>query len=47
MKKFIAGLSLGALLVTGFAFVQQSDPTDLTMEREPSILSIKQPTVFF
>ncbi|MCG1028002.1 hypothetical protein J5S49_06840 [Virgibacillus halodenitrificans] len=47
MKKFIAGLSLGALLVSGFAFAQQNDPVDLSMDREPSIFSIKQPTVYF
>lgn len=39
MKKFLVGLSLGALLVGGFAFAQTS-PVDLSMDREPSILKI-------
>ncbi|WP_170138832.1 hypothetical protein [Oceanobacillus chungangensis] len=43
MKKILAGLSLGALLVTGFAFADA--PTDLSMDREPSVFSINQATV--
>ncbi|MFC4023331.1 hypothetical protein ACFOUV_05780 [Oceanobacillus longus] len=40
MRKLLAGLSLGALLVGGFAFAQDSNPVDLTMDKEPSIFSI-------
>ncbi|WP_233880273.1 hypothetical protein [Virgibacillus halodenitrificans] len=47
MKKFIASLALGTLLIVGYSFVQDNEPTDLTMEVEPSIFSVKQPTVFF
>ena len=36
MKKLLAGLSLGALLVGGIVFT--SNPVDLTMDKEPSVL---------
>jgi hypothetical protein len=40
MKKVIASLALGTLLMGGFLFAQDNQPTDLatTGELEPSIL---------
>lgn len=45
MKKFLACLSLGALLATGVAFAQDT-PVDLSMDREPSVFSIQQSNFF-
>ncbi|MFD2045209.1 hypothetical protein ACFSTA_16110 [Ornithinibacillus salinisoli] len=43
MKKMIAALALGTLLVGGFLFSQENLPTDVaTGEVEPSILSISK-----
>lgn len=47
MKKFVASLALGALLVVGFSFAQSNPTTDLSHESEPSIFSIEQPVSFF
>lgn len=49
MKKFIASLSLGAVLVAGFLVVQETQQEDSAFigEREPSIYSIEQPSYFF
>ncbi|WP_157087638.1 hypothetical protein [Oceanobacillus damuensis] len=47
MKKLLAGLSLVALLVGGFAFVQDNNATDLTMDREPTIYGTSSTTVQF
>ncbi|WP_249871766.1 hypothetical protein [Oceanobacillus saliphilus] len=47
MKKFLAGLSLGILLIGGFAFVQETNPVELSMDREPSILKAYSTTVQF
>ncbi|MUK88425.1 hypothetical protein GMD78_08480 [Ornithinibacillus sp. L9] len=39
MKKMIAAIALGTLLVGGFLFTQDNQPTDVaTGESEPSIL---------
>lgn len=46
MKKIIASVALGALLVVGFAAVQ-SQPTDSAMNVEPSVLSVEKPVSFF
>lgn len=41
MKKFISTVSLGALLVVGFMFVQDNQQTDTaTMEWEPTVFSV-------
>ncbi|MGJ9458369.1 hypothetical protein [Oceanobacillus sp. CF4.6] len=45
MKKLLAGLLLGVLLVGGFAFVQETNPIDLSMDREPGILKESGSTV--
>ncbi|WP_158234701.1 hypothetical protein [Lentibacillus sediminis] len=47
MKKMITSLALGSLLLVGLAFAQDSQPADLSMEMEPTIFSVKQPTVYF
>ncbi|SET39206.1 hypothetical protein SAMN05216389_11077 [Oceanobacillus limi] len=40
MKKMIAAVALGTLLVGGFLFTQDNQPTDLaTGESEPSVFS--------
>lgn len=43
MKKLIATVALGTLLVAGF-FTVNNAPTDLSMDREPSIYSIGNST---
>ncbi|MGP4066373.1 hypothetical protein ACTWPF_15825 [Oceanobacillus sp. M65] len=45
MKKLLVALSLGAVLVAGFTFTQDS-PSDLSMDREPGILSIQKTNLF-
>ncbi|WP_164670127.1 hypothetical protein [Virgibacillus doumboii] len=45
MKKLIATVSLGALLVGGFLFSQE--PAELASDLEPSIFSIGYDTSFF
>lgn len=47
MKRTIAMLSLGAMLVVGgFFFSNNSTPTESAMEVEPSILSV-DPSQYF
>ncbi|WP_278309198.1 hypothetical protein [Oceanobacillus zhaokaii] len=41
MKKLLVGLTFGALLLTGFAFADNS-ANDLAFEVEPSILSVQK-----
>ncbi|WP_156291002.1 hypothetical protein [Oceanobacillus salinisoli] len=43
MKKILATLTLGALLLTGFTLAESS-ATDLSLEKEPSIFSVQEPT---
>jgi len=47
MKKILVGLSLGALLVGGFAFAQETNPTDFSMDREPTIYRVVGSPVHF
>ncbi|UJL47258.1 hypothetical protein KFZ58_04930 [Virgibacillus sp. NKC19-16] len=44
MKKMITSLALGSLLLVGIAFAQDTQSTDLSMEMEPSILSVERPS---
>ncbi|MDY0395644.1 hypothetical protein ACFSMW_19405 [Virgibacillus halophilus] len=43
MKKWLATVALGTLLVAGFLFAQDSVPTDYA-DGEPSILSVGHPS---
>lgn len=43
MKKLVASIALGTLLVGGFLFSQSNAPTDTAMEVEPTIYSIGNP----
>lgn len=44
MKKIFAGIALGAMLMGGFMFAQDSNTSDVAIkELEPSILSISKP----
>ena len=47
MKKIVATIALGALLVMGFSFAQSNQATDSAHENEPSILSIQTPVANF
>ncbi|WP_165769178.1 hypothetical protein [Virgibacillus profundi] len=47
MKKMIASIALGTLLVAGFLFAQDNEPTELAGELEPSIFSVETPSFFF
>lgn len=47
MKKFVASIALGALLVVGFSFAQNNQATDSAHESEPSIFSIQTPSSNF
>ncbi|WP_430788420.1 hypothetical protein VBD025_00925 [Virgibacillus flavescens] len=44
MKKLIASIALGTLLVGGFFFSQDNASVDTAMEVEPDILSISNST---
>lgn len=44
MKKWLATTALGALLVAGILFAQDTASTDLSMDAEPSILSVNHPS---
>ncbi|WP_373895321.1 hypothetical protein [Virgibacillus sp. CBA3643] len=44
MKKMITSFTLGSLLLVGLAFMQYSQPSDLTTDMEPSILSVERPS---
>lgn len=45
MKKLMATFALGTLLVAGFA-VAQDGPVDTAMEREPTVFSISNSSLF-
>ncbi|WP_188455110.1 hypothetical protein [Virgibacillus oceani] len=47
MKKLIASVALGTLLVAGFLFSQDNQPADTAMDLEPSIFSIGNTGSFF
>lgn len=46
MRKLVATVSLGTLLVAGFLFAQDSQPADLSMDREPTVYSIGNTSLF-
>ncbi|MFC2949512.1 hypothetical protein [Virgibacillus sediminis] len=47
MKKIIASLALGGVLVAGFLFAQDNQPQDLAIEVEPTIFSVEKPKSFY
>ncbi|WP_165767974.1 hypothetical protein [Virgibacillus indicus] len=47
MKKMIATIALGTVIVVGLFASQSSEPTELAGELEPSIFSVETPSYFF
>lgn len=47
MKKMIATIALGTVIVAGLFAAQNNEPTELAGELEPTIYSVETPSYFF